>query len=438
MDFITDLQQSMIQQLPDLVSQYEGDLSATSLSEMESNVKQMTHELGNAIMQQWLEAQEQKYPEDEKPCVHCGEAARYVRRRKGMCITLQGRVYYRRCYYLCAGCGQGCYPLDQDLGIRPGEMSEGVMQLAALMGIEGSFESSQDKLARTTLLELSPNSIRKATLQVGQAVSEQEQTLLERSHNLEAQREQKRAAEKPQRLYGSIDGFMVLLEDGWHEMKAGAWWTTQTNRGGEVKAENIRYYTDLLAADEFSDLVWATGFEQKVDQALELVFVADGAEWIWRIVQQHYPQAVQIVDWYHACAYIAALAKAVFSDGQQQKEWLVRVQTDLWEGKLDAVIAACREHLNPQREDDPAQKAVTYYTNNRHRMAYAAYRDQGYQIGSGSMESGCKQIGLARLKIAGARWGREGVRQVAKARAAYLSGDWDKINISSQTLPQVA
>jgi hypothetical protein len=405
---------------------------------MEGYIKQMTHEFGNEIMRQWLEAQAQKYPEDAKVCPHCGGQSTYIRRRKGMCITLQGRVSYRRCYYLCAGCGQGFYPLDQALGIRPGEMSVEVMHLAALMGIEGSFASSQDKLLRTSLLELSPNSIRKATLQVGQAVLEQEQALLERSHKLEAQREQKRQAEKPQRLYGSIDGFMVLLEDGWHEMKSGAWWTTRTNRRGEVKAENIHYYTDLLSAHEFSDLVWARGFEQKADQAVELVFVADGADWIWRIVQQHYPQAVQIVDWYHACAYIAPLAKAIYQDKQQQKEWITRVQTALWEGKLDVVIAACREHLNPQREDDPAQKAVTYYSNNRQRMDYANYRKQGYQIGSGSMESGCKQIGLGRLKIAGARWGRDGVRQVAKARAAYLSGDWDKINISSQTLPQVA
>lgn len=437
MNFITDLQQKMMQQLPELMSQYEGDLSATSLSEMETSVKQMTHELGNAILQEWLEAQAQKYPEDEKPCPHCGEQAKYIRRRRGMSITLQGRVYYRRSYYRCP-CGQGFYPLDRELGINAGQMSAEVMQLAALMGVEGSFESSQDKLLRTTLLELSPNSIRKATLQVGQSVLEQEQVLLERSHNLEAQREQKRQAEKPHRLYGSIDGFMVLVEDGWHEMKAGAWWTTSRNRKGELKAENIRYYTDLLPAHEFSDLVWATGFEQKADQALELVFVADGADWIWRIVQQHYPQATQIVDWYHACAYITPVAKAVYQDKQQQKEWITQVQTALWEGKLDAVITACREHLNPQLEDDPAQKAVTYYSNNRHRMDYATYREQGYQIGSGSMESGCKQIGLARLKIAGARWRKDGVRLVAKARAAYLSGDWDKINISSQTLPQVA
>jgi hypothetical protein len=93
MDFITELQQSMIQQLPELLSQYEGDLSAKSLSEMERSVKQMTHDLGNEIMRQCLEAQAQKYPEDEKVCPHCGEQSKYIRRRKGMCMSSLSGLY---------------------------------------------------------------------------------------------------------------------------------------------------------------------------------------------------------------------------------------------------------------------------------------------------------------------------------------------------------
>lgn len=116
------------------------------------------------------------------------------------------------------------------------------------------------------------------------------------------------------------------------------------------------------------------------------------------------------------------------------------MKTALWDGDLDAVIVACQTYVQPdlKREDDPAQQAVTYDSNNRQRMNYPAYRAQGLQIGSGTMESGCKRIGLERLKIAGARWSRDGARLVAKARAAYLSGDWDKLNALSHTLPQVA
>lgn len=438
MDFITYLSQNMRKQLPELIKTYEGNISAINLSEMEKSIKQMSFELGNEIIVQWLEAQEQKYPDDKKECPQCGGQAKYIRRREGMSLTLQGRVHYKRNYYNCDDCHCGFYPLDKKLGIKAGQMSEEVVQLAALFGIDDAFGTGHDLLKRSSLLELSPNSIRKATQLRGQAVIAREEKLREDSHNLDNQKHRHKESDCPQRLYGSMDGFKVLFKDGWHDMKAGVWWTSKTGKGETIKAENLRYYTDFLPASEFSDLVWASGFDLKADIADELIFVADGAEWIWRIVEQHYPQAVQIVDWYHACAYITPVAKVAFSDPIKQKQWIEQVKSALWQGHLDAVIATCNRFIDLQRDDDPAQKAVTYYQNNRHRMAYAHYRELGYQIGSGSMESGCKQLGLARLKIAGARWSSEGATLVAKARASYLSGDWDKINSLSANLPQVA
>jgi hypothetical protein len=91
---------------------------------------------------------------------------------------------------------------------------------------------------------------------------------------------------------------------------------------------------------------------------------------------------------------------------------------------LETVIAACTQHIDPKRADDPAQTAVTYYTNNQHRMDYPTYRANGYQIGSGTIESGVKQIATQRMKVPGARWNLSSARLVAKARAAFLSGQW--------------
>jgi hypothetical protein len=82
--------------------------------------------------------------------------------------------------------------------------------------------------------------------------------------------------------------------------------------------------------------------------------------------------------------------------------------------------------------------ALSYFAHNRTRLRYAKFRALGLQIGSGSMESGCKQIGLERLKIAGARWSAAGARLVAKARAAYLSGQWDTVTAAPVTLPKIA
>ena len=436
MDFITHVQERMLAQLAEIMAEYEGAVNAASLSEMETTVKQMTHQVGNEVLRQWLEAQDQQYPDDERPCPHCEQVAKYVRRRSGMIISLQGRIYYRRTYYGCEHCQRGHYPLDQRLDIQAGEMSQQVVKLAGLLGVQDAFGCSSDLLARTTLLELSPNSIRKACQQIGDAVLESEQRLIAESQQLDVQLERQRAPDKPQRLYGSMDGFYVLLDTGWHEMKAGAWW--QVDAAG--KAQHMRYYVDTTRAEAFSDLVWATGFDQQADQAQELIFVADAAEWIWNIVEHHYPQAVQIVDWYHACQYLTPIATAAFKHPDQRDAWYEQVRTNLWLGQLDAVIAACQALVNPRlaREDDPAQQALTYYRNNRHRMDYPTYRDKDYQIGSGTMESACKQLGTARLKIAGARWSQAGARKVAKARATYLSDDWDNLTLSSQPLPQVA
>ena len=435
MDFITQVQETLLSHLPTIVEDYQGKTEAENLSEMEKQVKQMAHDLGNEVMRLWLEAQDEKYPSDQKAC-ECGADAKYVRRREGMSITVQGRVYYRRAYYLCEHCQCGFYPLDRKLGIRPGEMSEEVLKLAALLGIQEAFVPSQKVLAETTLLDLSPNSVRTATHRIAEAVLTEEAAQIEQSQQLEAQLDRKRTDNKPQRLYGSIDGFYAMLKSGGHEMKTGTWWTVN-DKG---KATDIRYYVDTVRANAFSDLVWATGFKHHADQAVELIFVADGADWIWKIVEHHYPQAVQIVDWYHACQYIAPVAKQAFKDTSQQQAWIKQVRDDLWQGKLDKVIVACQQHVQSdlKSDEDKAQQAVTYFQNNRHRMHYPAYREQGYQIGSGTMESGCKQIGLQRLRIAGARWSEEGVRKVAKARAAYLTDQWSKLNLQSTTLPQVA
>jgi len=99
----------------------------------------------------------------------------------------------------------------------------------------------------------------------------------------------------------------------------------------------------------------------------------------------------------------------------------------LWQGQLDRVIAACQSLVQPDLlpEDDLAQRAVTYYSNNRHRMDYPRYRANGYQIGSGTIESAVKQIASQRMKVSGARWHVNNARSVAKARAAFLSKQWN-------------
>lgn len=435
MKFITHLQHELEAALPQIIASYDGPVEAESLSELEVSLREMSHQLGGEALRQCLEAQTPKYPEDEVRCAHCDEAARYVRRREGTSITLLGRVRYRRPYYLCGSCGQGHYPLDERLGIQPGQMSEEVVQLAALQGIHSSFATSCDVLKRTALLELSANSIRKACHLIGQHIIDHEEQAQQVSQDLDQQRQHQRHPDKPTQIYGSLDGFLVHLDGDWHEMKAGCWWTTRPLPNEEIGSENITYYVDYLPAAEFSDQVWAAGFDRLADQAHKVIFVADGAEWIWNIVDQHFPQAVQILDWYHAFSYVQTIAKAIV-DLDERSAWLEQQRHHLWQGRRSCVFRACRE-LMPLTPDS-VRKALTFFANQRSRMHYRRYRTAGYQIGSGTMESGCKQLGVGRLKIAGAQWKSDSARLLAKARATYLNGDWDELNASPSRLPQIA
>jgi hypothetical protein len=114
---------------------------------------------------------------------------------------------------------------------------------------------------------------------------------------------------------------------------------------------------------------------------------------------------------------------------KKRQGWLTTTRTALWKGQLDAVINACQVHAQPNRtaDDDPVQKAVTYFTNNRQRMDYPTYRQNGYQIGSGTIESAAKQIVAQRMKVTGAIWNLDCARLVAKARAAFLSDQWNTL-----------
>ena len=99
------------------------------------------------------------------------------------------------------------------------------------------------------------------------------------------------------------------------------------------------------------------------------------------------------------------------------------------------VIAACREFEAHPQAKRAAHKAISYFTNNEKRMEYARFREEGYVIGSGTVESGCKQIVTHRLKRSGARWLEEGACATGKARAAWLSGQWDSLSVKRGELP---
>jgi hypothetical protein len=259
-------------------------------------------------------------------------------------------------------------------------------------------------------------------------------------------------------LYGSLDAAKVRIEprtkaekqaetEAWRDLKVGCWYEAapvsprqrstrqrEVTERGQVsqRATHIRYYCDLVEAQTFGKLMWATGCAAQADRTRELVFGCDGAAWIWNLLTTHYPQAVQIVDWYHAADRLTRVAHAAFDQPATRDTWLERSETDLWEGRVAEVIQACAD-LGTQCSE--AQEAATYFTNHAARMRYDQYRAKDYLIGSGTVESSCKQIVTQRLKCSGAQWIVPGAVATAKARAAWLSAEWTPVCMRWVDLP---
>jgi hypothetical protein len=438
------------EQMQKVTAELLGGATPKSASEMERRTREAVVEMGRFLLGTWLRLLDGSYPKSEIKC-RCGGKARYQCRREGELLTVMGTVHYERAYYLCATCHEGTYPLDEKLGLRPGQISAELESLLGMTGALMTFGKGSDLFTRLTLVESSAQTMDKATQNMGAEVIRLEKEWREKSEDGLALTRQERAPHDERRLYGTLDATKVHTREredeedqGWRDLKVGAWFESDAPPPEEpledwdVQARNLTYYCDFAEAKEFGKLLWATGIQREALKAKEMIFLGDAAEWIWNLAHEHFPRAVQIVDWFHAAEHLELVAKAVFEEEEARKTWLKDVRQSLWEGHVLAVIHACDALAGPGPGASEARKAVTYFTNNALRMDYGAFRKAGYQIGSGTVESACKQLGIQRMKVPGAMWDLQGARLTAKARAALLSDQWDLLAQRRLYLPRVA
>ena len=109
-----------------------------------------------------------------------------------------------------------------------------------------------------------------------------------------------------------------------------------------LRTRDMSYYCGIETAELFGDIFWASGYQRQDDLAAEEVFACDDVGWIWRLIELYFPQATQIVDWFHAEERLEKVAQEALS-GESAQEWLERVWTCLWEGDTSFVIRACQK-----------------------------------------------------------------------------------------------
>ena len=369
-------------------------------------------------------------PAPRLPCP-CGQQARYQRLRTATVTTIVGPITLPRAYYWCSTCHHGFAPLDATLQIAAGSRSAGLDELLALLGAtHDSFADAAAVLERLTLVHVCPNSVRAATETLGALLVADQAAAAER-HQICAPVAAVPTTPRPRiaRLYISMDGIQTHLRpSGWSEMKVGCVYQTDTHphrqrpEHVQLRMQQPSYCAALVEASTFGRHIWSDAVRRGVLQAEQVVIVGDGAHWIWAIAETQFAGATQILDWYHARSYIWNAATTIWSSESPERMAWVRTQLErLWEGQIAAVLT---ELERQQAHGEAVRNALIYYTNQRSRMDYPTYRARGLQIGSGSIESACKQLVTTRLKLAGMIWNANGAENVATVRAWLKSGRW--------------
>ena len=331
----------------------------------------------------------------------------------------------------------GFFPLDKRWRLNGSQYSDTLSkEMVWLSGLLPSFRQAQQVFQRIGHRDIPCSNLWQRTQEKG---AQMKQCL-----------EHQRAAVAPERIILSgtaedhdqckglsIDGGMVNIRDeGWKEFKVGTVSDivlhpeVDPRTGEEVDQPatiNTHYSAVLGNVSDFAPAMWALAVTHQVPQAARSCLTADGAEWIWGLAADYFPDSVQIVDWYHADEHLAKAAHALQPDDEQAAaRWRKKMHDPLFAGKVWRIT----QPLDQAQLSEHAR----YFHRHQRRMQYQEFREEGYPIGSGTVESGIKQY-KARLTGPGMRWERVGADRMLVIRSAVLGETFNDLWDAAQNSP---
>ncbi len=208
--------------------------------------------------------------------------------------------------------------------------------------------------------------------------------------------------------------------------------TTTDKKGNPLRdPDSTSYVATFESSGAFGTLLRREAFQRGFAAAREVVFIGDGATWVWELARINFPQAVCILDFFHAAEHLGTLAGAIYGADTAKVQQQAKLWRDLLkEDGVDEVISQARAAMPKQpSEREPMEKELAYFEKNRSRMLYATFRSRGFFIGSGIVEAGCKTVVGKRLKSSGMFWSVPGAQNILDLRTSLLSNrfdaDWD-------------
>jgi len=404
----------------------------------ESLVLQAARQGGAGVLGTLLSHWQQHAPREVILC-QCGQRMSSRGRRGKRLFTTLGRVPFVRSFYQCQPCSQGRFPDDERLDIVQTTYSPGVRRLMARAGSQSQFEQAAADLRCYAGLTVEAREIERVAEEVGRQIeqwlSAQQKQILQAVGRLAP------TAASEAKFYISFDGTGVPVRksellgrrgkqaDGsarTREAKLGCVFT-QVGLDKEGYPQRDPNSTTYVGAIESSLLfgwrLYAEALRRGLEQARTVVALTDGARYNHTIIQTHFPDAVHIVDLFHAYEHLTSLAQILWGqEAKAPKAW-----RDLLEaGDIGRLIRQAGKQLPASAKSKKSMlKQLRYFEKNAPQMRYAEYREKKFFVGSGVVEAGCRTVIGERLKQSGMRWSVRGANAIIALRCCILSGRFE-------------
>jgi len=377
-----------------------------------------------------------------------GGTAYFERYEERWVLCHLGRYRIKRAYYWDPRGRSGAIPLDERWGLDEREPSPSLRKSIGMLSAEIPFARGRKLMKQMALLDLPEKRLQESGEALGERI--QEQNRAEARAALPMLRDpnvgipEVLPSARSGTLYIQMDGGRLnTTTEGWREPKvATLYWgddVAEVSKDRRVILEK-EYVAVLGDADELAERLWAAACRWEWWKAARVVVLGDGAPWIWNRASDLFPDATQILDLFHVEEHIWETARQLYGGAGKQKDkgaavskkstakdrktaaWAKARIAELKAGDIDAVVRNLAR-LRPSREEARESVATLsgYLGENRSRMNYAKHEADGLTVGSGSIESGIKNVVNQRMKGCGMRWAVDRAESMLNLRAAYLS-----------------
>ncbi|MHC1767145.1 MAG: hypothetical protein AB9869_23055 [Verrucomicrobiia bacterium] len=162
-------------------------------------------------------------------------------------------------------------------------------------------------------------------------------------------------------------------------------------------------------------------------QAKQVLVIADGAVWIWNAAEDRFSEAVQRLDLFHANAYLWAVANQIHgANTPAARQWVKPLLQQIKTDQVAQVIHTLEE-LKPTLSAASAKvtdTTIDYYRSHEKRMKYVAGKKRGEPVGSGAIESTCRQL-QCRMKRCGQFWSIQGDEPLLCLDVFWRNDHWE-------------